>query len=244
MAHAFTAFGRNDLRGVGRDSLLAGMFLAPLVWIAMVRFGTPPVTRMLAADYQFDLTPYYPLILTGFLLLTSAIIVGGVTALLILEERDANTLTAVQITPASLGRYVGYRAIIAIAITTLYVIGTIAASGLLPAKLVPALIPIGLLTGLSALVIALTILAVAKNKVEGIAAIRALGIVVAGLPLLPAFIDTDWHLAFGLLPTYWPAQAFLTVSDSGTWWPYLLAGTAYHALLVWLLYRKFIRTST
>jgi fluoroquinolone transport system permease protein len=243
MAHAFTAFGRNDLRGVGRDSLLAGMFLAPLVWIAMVRFGTPPVTRMLATDYHVDLTPYYPLILVGFLLLTSAIIVGGVTALLILEERDANTLTAVRITPASLGAYIGYRATIAIALTTLYVIGTITASGLLPARLIPALIPIGLLTGLSALVITLAILAVAKNKVEGIAAIRALGIIVAGLPLLPTFIDTDWHLAFGLLPTYWPTQAFLTASDNGTWWPYLLTGTAYHALLTWPLYRKFIRTS-
>jgi fluoroquinolone transport system permease protein len=243
MAHAFAAFGRNDLRGVGRDSLLAGMFLAPLAWIALVRFGTPPVTRMLNADYHFDLTPYYPLILVGFLLLTSAIIVGGVTALVVLEERDANTLTAVRITPASLSRYIGYRAIIAIAITTLYVIGTITASGLLPADQIPGLIPIGLLTGLSALVIALAVLAVAKNKVESIAAIRALGIVVAGLPLLPAFIDSDWQLAFGLLPTYWPAQAFLTASDNGTWWPYLLAGTVYHALLAWPLYRQFIRTS-
>ena len=243
MANAFAAFGRNDLRGVGRDSLLTGLFLAPLVWIAMVRFGTPPVIQMLAEDYQFDLVPYYPLILVGFLLLTSAIIVGGVVALVVLEERDGHTLTAVRITPASLGRYIQYRAIIAITITTLYVIGTIIASGLLPARLVPALIPIGLLTGQSALVIALVILAVAKNKVEGIAAIRALGIVVAGLPLLPAFIDSDWQLAFGLLPTYWPAQAFLAASDNGTWWPYLLGGIAYHALLTWPLYRRFIRPS-
>jgi fluoroquinolone transport system permease protein len=240
MAHAFAAFGRNDLRGVGRDSLLAGIFLAPVVWIALVRFGTPPVTRMLDENYQFDLTPYYPVILTGFLLLTSAIIVGGVTALLVLEERDAHTLTAIRITPASLGRYIRYRAIIAIALTAAYVVATIAASGLLPARLVPALVPIGVLTGLSALVIALAILAVAKNKVEGIAAIRALGILVAGLPLLPAFIDSDWQLAFGLLPTYWPAQAFLTASDAGTWWPYLLGGVAYHALLVWPLYHRLI----
>jgi fluoroquinolone transport system permease protein len=198
---------------------------------------------MLAEDYQFDLTPYYPLILVGFLLLTSAIVVGGVIALVVLEERDAQTLIAVRITPASLSRYIGYRAVIAIALTTVYVIGTITASGLLPWRLVPALIPIGVLTGLSALVIALAILAVAKNKVEGIAALRALGIVVAGLPLLPAFIDSDWQLAFGLLPTYWPAQAFLTASDGGAWWPYVLAGTAFHALLAWPLYRRFTQTS-
>ncbi|RZQ61468.1 ABC transporter permease [Amycolatopsis suaedae] len=244
MAHTFAAFGRNDLRGVGRDSLLVGVTLAPLVWIAAVRFGTPPVTRLLAEDHQFDLTPYYPVILVGFLLLTSAIIVGGVTGMLVLEERDAHTLTAVRVTPASLGSYLAYRATVAVVLTTVYVIATITVSGLLPGHLVPALIPIGLLTGLSALVIALAILAVAKNKVEGIAAIRALGIIVAGLPLLPAFIDSDWDLAFGILPTYWPAQAFLTASDGGTWWPYLLAGTAFHALLAWPLYRRFIRTSS
>ncbi|SMD25472.1 ABC transporter permease [Kibdelosporangium aridum] len=244
MANAFTAFGRNDLRGVGRDTLLAGMFLAPLVWIAMVRFATPPVTRLLAEDYQVDLRPHYPLILVGFLLLTSAIIVGGVTALIVLEERDANTLAAVRITPASLSQYIGYRAIIAVLLTTVYVIGTITASGLLPARLIPALIPIGVLTGLSALVITLAILAVTKNKVEGIAAIRALGIVVAGLPLLPAFIDSHWHLAFGLLPTYWPAQAFLAASDGEVWWPYLVGGAVYHTLVAWPLYRSFIKSST
>jgi len=244
MAHAFAAFGRNDLRGVGRDSLLVGIFLAPLVWIAAVRFGTPPVTRMLAEDHQFDLTPYYPVILVGFLLLTSAIIVGAVTAMVVLEERDTHTLAAVQVTPASLGGYIGYRAVTAVVLTTLYVVGTITASGLLPGRLVPALVPIGLLTGLSALVIALAILAIAKNKVEGIAAVRALGIIVAGLPLLPAFIDSNWDLAFGVLPTYWPAQAFLTASEGGTWWPYLLGGTVFHALVAWPLYRRFIRTST
>lgn len=243
MARALAAFGRNDLRGVGRDSLLAGMFVAPLIWIALVRFGAPAVARMLAEDHQFDLEPYYPVILVGFLLLTSAIIVGSVVALIVLEERDAHTLVAMRVTPTSLQSYVGYRAIVAVALTTLYVVGTISASGLLPGRLVPALVPIGLLTGLSAVVIALTILAVAKNKVEGLAAIRALGIVVAGLPLLPAFIDSPWHLAFGVLPTYWPAQAFLTASDGGTWWPYVLVGVAYHALLAWPLARRFIRTS-
>ncbi|MFE0020830.1 ABC transporter permease [Amycolatopsis sp. NPDC059021] len=243
MTRVFTALGRNDLRGVGRDTLLAGMFVAPLVWIAAVRFGTPPVTRMLADRDGFDLAPYHPLILVGFLLLTSAIIVGGVTALLVLDERDARTLTAVRVTPAPMSGYLTYRATIAVALTTVYVLGTITASGLYPARLLPALIPIGLLTGCSAVVVALVILAMAKNKVEGLAAIRALGILVAGLPLLPSFMDTGWRLAFGVLPTYWPAQAFLAAMDGGAWWPYLLGGVAYHALLCWPLVRRFTQAT-
>ncbi|ASO21636.1 fluoroquinolone transport system permease protein [Actinoalloteichus hoggarensis] len=243
MARTFAAFGRNDLRGAGRDTLLVGMCLAPLVWIAAVRFGTPPVTRMLAEDLRFDLVPYHPLIVVGFLLLTTPIVIGGVAALLVLDERDAGTLTAIRVAPVSLGAYIAYRSVTAVGITLIYVLGTVSASGLFRLSLLPTLIPIGVLTGLSALAIALTILAMAKNKVEGLAAIRALGIVVAGLPLLPSFIDSPWSMAFGLLPTYWPAQAFLAVSDGTPWWPYLVGGLVYHLLTLWPLYRRFSRTA-
>jgi hypothetical protein len=51
--------------------------------------------------------------------------------------------------------------------------------------------------------------------------VRALGIVIAGLPLIPWFIESPWHLAFGVLPPYWAAKAFWVASAGGTWWPYL-----------------------
>ncbi|GAB2780814.1 ABC transporter permease [Amycolatopsis magusensis] len=239
----FAALGRNDLRGVRRDTLLVGLFLAPLVWIAMVRFGTPAATTLAAEEFGFDLVPYHPLVLVGFLLLTSAIVVGGVMALLVLDERDAGTLTAIRVTPVSMGSYLGYRSATTVGVTLLIVLGTISASGLFPARLIPALVPIGLLTGLSGLVVTLVILAVATNKVEGVAAIRALGIVIAGLPLLPSFMDSPWRLAFGLVPTFWPTEAFLAAVEGTTWWPYLAGGVVYHALVIWPLYRRFTRST-
>ena len=51
--------------------------VAPVIWTTGVALLTPQFTDMLADRYQFDLVPYYPLILTAFLLLTSIIIVGG-----------------------------------------------------------------------------------------------------------------------------------------------------------------------
>ncbi|WP_024874033.1 ABC transporter permease [Saccharomonospora piscinae] len=237
----FTALGRNDLRSVRRDTLLAGMFLAPLVWIAMVRFGTPAATDVLRDRYDFDLTPYYPLILVGFLLLTSAIVVGGVMALLVLDERDAGTLTAIRVSPVSMSRYLGYRSATTVVATLICVVGTLGASGLLPARRLPLLVPIGLLTGLSALVVTLLILAMASNKVEGLAVIRGLGIVIAGLPLIPAFLDSPWRLAFGVLPTFWPTEAFLAATADATWWPYLAGGVVYHALVVRWLHRRVAR---
>ncbi len=82
-------------------------------------------------------------------------------------------------------------------------------------------VPIGLLAGLSAVVSMLLILAMANNKIQGLAMVRALGMLIAGLPCLPWFIDSPWNMAFGVLPPYWAAKAFWVASDHGTWWPYL-----------------------
>ena len=110
-------------------------------------------------------------------------------------------------------------------VTTVYVVATMSLSGILEPGLIPALIPIGLLAGLSAVVTLLLIVAVASNKIQGIAMVRALGMLIAGLPCLPWFIDSAWNLAFGVLPPYWAAKAFWVASDHGTWWPYLLSAS-------------------
>src|SRR5699024_10309000 len=110
-ARAFVAFGGNDLRGTYRDPLLVMVVLAPVIWTTGVALLTPVATDMLAERYDFDLVPYYPLVLTAFLLLTSIIIAGGLAAFLVLEEVDAGTLTALRVTPVPLSVFVTYRAV-------------------------------------------------------------------------------------------------------------------------------------
>ena len=161
-----------------------------------------------------------------------------------LDEVDAGTLTALRVTPVPLRDYFGYRAATVVVVTTVYVIATTSFSGLLAPGMLPALIPIGLLSGLSAVVCLLLIVAVASNKIQGLAMVRALGMLIAGLPCLPWFIDSGWNLAFGVLPPYWAAKAFWVASDHGTWWPYLVVGLAYNLLIAWLLFRRFLAKNT
>lgn len=99
---AWAAFGRNDIRGSYRDPLLVMIVLAPVIWTTGVAVLTPQFTKMLATRYGFDLVPYYPLVLTAFLLLTGIIIAGGLGAFLVLDEVDAGTLTALRVTPVPL----------------------------------------------------------------------------------------------------------------------------------------------
>lgn len=241
---AIAAFGRNDVRGTYRDPLLVMLVFAPVIWTTGVAVLTPMVADLLADRYDFDLGPYYPLVLTAFLLLTSIIIAGGLAAFLVLDEIDAGTLTALRVTPVPVSTFFGYRAATVMAVTTIYVIATMSFSGILELGLIPVLIPIGMVAGLSAVVTLLLIIAVASNKIQGIAMVRALGMLIAGLPCLPWFIDSAWNLAFGVLPPYWAAKAFWVAADHGTWWPYLLGGVIYNLAIAWPLFRRFIAKNT
>ena len=229
---ALEAFGRNDIRGTYRDPLLVMIVVAPIIWTLGVVILTPLFTEMLAERYEFDLVPYYPLVLTGL------------GAFLVLDEVDAGTLTALRVTPVPLSIFFGYRAGTVMVVTTVYVVATMSLSGILASALIPALIPIGLLAGLSGIVTLLLIVAVASNKIQGIAMVRALGMLIAGLPCLPWFIDSPWNLAFGVLPPYWAAKAFWVASDHGTWWPYLLVGVVYNLAVAWPLFRRFLAKNT
>lgn len=237
---ALAAFGRNDIRGTYRDPLLVMVVLAPVIWTSLVAILTPMFTEMLAQRYDFDLVPYYPLVLTAFLLLTSVIIAGGLGAFLVLDEVDAGTMTALRVTPVPMSAFFAYRAVTVMLVTTVYVIATLSFSGILEPGLIPALIPIGLVAGLSAVVTLLLIITMAGNKIQGIAMLRALGMLIAGLPCLPWFIDSPWSLAFGVLPPYWAAKPFWVASAHGTWWPYLVGGVIYNLAIAWPLFRRFL----
>lgn len=178
------------------------------------------------------------------LVLTSIVIAGALAAFLILDEVDAGTLLALRVTPVPMATLFGYRAATVIAVTTVYVIATLSLSGILRPGLLPALFPIGVLAGLSAVVTLLLILAMAGNKIQGLAAVRGLGMLIAGLPCLPWFIDSACNLAFGVLPPYWAAKAFWVAEANGTWWPYLVAGVVYNVAVAWPLFRRFTSRNT
>jgi fluoroquinolone transport system permease protein len=69
---------------------------------------------------------------------------------------------------------------------------------------------------------------------------RALGMLIAGLPGLGWFVDSAWNLAFGVLPPYWATKAFGAAADHGAWWPYLIVGAVYNLAIGWLLFRRFL----
>jgi fluoroquinolone transport system permease protein len=234
---AWAAFGLADLRNVRRDSLMMYMVLFPWLGMLLVRLIVPGVTEWLASSHNFDLVPYYPMLLGFLFVLQTPMLFGAVLGLLVLDERDDDTLTALQVTPISLRTYATYRVSVAMLLSMFYVLVSLALSGMMPLGLLPAVVPIAVQASLLAPLLALGLGAFAGNKLEGLALTKGFGILLLG-PLVAYFINSDWQLLLGLLPTFWAAKAFWVVNEGGTTWPYILVGFAYHlALIAWLLRR-------
>lgn len=235
---ALRAFGANDLKSIKRDSLLIYMLIIPPIMVLAVRLLVPWLTGRLAESFGFDLVPYYPMLLSFFFVLQLPLLFGLLVGLLILDERDDDTLTALRVTPISMTGYALYRGGAAALLSALYVIIALPLTGLTPYALLPAVIPVAVLSGILAPFFGLVIATFATNKVEGLALMKALGFFLLG-PLAAYFIDSNWRLLLGVLPTYWPAEAFWVASEGGNFWPYVAIGAIYNVLLVALLLRRF-----
>jgi fluoroquinolone transport system permease protein len=240
---AIAAFGRNDVESIRRDSIMVGVGLGPFIY-AMAMWFLPPLTRMLERQYAFDLTPYHTLIVSAFVVVAPVAVLGALAGLMLLDDKDQRTLAALRVAPIPPTTYPFYRAVMITAVTTVSITAALALTRQVPADLVLKSVPIALVCGACAAVVGLLMPAVANNKVEGLAVMRAIGMLLLGLPIIPWWLDSPLHLLFGLLPTYWPAKAYWLAADGATYWPYVVGGLAYNALLVYILLRRLASTAT
>ncbi len=234
------SLARNDLSNLRRDPLLIYLALVPWLMVLLVRFATPGLTVWLRQVYDIDLVPYHDLIVSFFFIMEIPMIIGVVMGLLLLDERDDGILTALGVTPASGGQFLGYRLSLMIGLSTVHVLICTPLTGLISPAALPRLIPIAVLCSLFAPLLALVMAAFAGNKLEGLALMKAFGVLLVG-PVAAYFIHSDWQLILGLMPSYWWARAYWTMDRGGEMWVALSIGTAYHAALIMWLVGRFRR---
>lgn len=237
MLQAFRALGPVDLRNIRRDSMLNWLILMPFVLALVLRFGIPPLQQTLLDSYNFDLTPYYPLVMSYGFLLMPPILFGMMIGFLLLDERDDDTLTALRVTPLTLNNYIGYRIFVPMVLSFVLTILTFPIIGLggLP---LGQLMLVSLMGMPMAPIFALYVANFAKNKVQGFALVKASGSLFAA-PFLAFFIDSNWELLFGMIPTYWGLKLYWLFDEGVTAvWPYVIAGLLLQGVVLYgLLYR-------
>jgi fluoroquinolone transport system permease protein len=231
------ALARADLYALLRDPLLGWVLLLPLGLALLLRLVIPPAEAALLAA-GFDLAPYHPVIMGGYLM-TAPGIVGMVVGFLLLDERDSRTLTALRVTPLTMRRYLGYRIVLPLVAGTIATLMGYPIAGMAPLALAD-LLPLAALAGLAAPILALVLGTAAPNKVAGFAVVK----VMNGVNLLPVaafFLPMPLQLAAGINPTYWPMRALWSAADGEGYGLYLAAGLLINAAALGLVQRLFER---
>jgi fluoroquinolone transport system permease protein len=233
------ALGPVDIKSIHRDPLLRWLMFYPLMLAGLIHWGVPWLAGYLLAQFQFDLTPYYPLLMS-FVLVMTPMLAGLVIGFLLLDQQDDQTLTALQVTPLTLTGYLIYRLSIPMGLSLVITMIIFPLSGLVTLGFGPLF-----LAALSAAPLApfyaLILAAFAANKVQGFALTKALGVLLVA-PLLAYFVPPPWQWLLGLVPLYWPAKLLwlLHAGQTGLW-PVLLFGLLYQGLVLSVLLRRFNR---
>lgn len=234
----YMSFIKAELKKWARDSMMFFMLLYPLIFAFLGRFLLPWLTE----KYAFNFEPFTDLILV-ILVLFIPISYGALIAFSLLEDRDDNVFTNIRVTPLSIYYFMGFRLVgvyIICVIATIFVIW-FSKVGNIPMK---NIISISLLASLEAPISGLLINALARNKIEGFAVMKAGGSIIV-FPIVALFFNGAKELFFSFAPGFWSAKAISSLVRGGglylTYKQYYFIGLIYMIILNILAYGLFLK---
>ncbi|RRR69785.1 MAG: hypothetical protein EI684_14675 [Candidatus Viridilinea halotolerans] len=222
------------------DPLLRGLLVVPLVVALAVRGLLPLVLERVATLAEIELEWLFAP-MAGYTVVTIApMIAGAVVGFLLLDQRDDRTLTALRVTPLPLSAYLSYRLALPTCLALLVTMAALALAGGQGLGLGGAWLAAVASAPLAPLT-ALALVAFARNKLEGMALMKALSILLAA-PLAGLFVALEgWGLLFMLLPTFWVAQATWALQAGTSAWGWIAGSWCVSGLLLVLLRGRFQR---
>ncbi len=233
-----TALLKGDYKNISRDSILILVSIAPVLILLLLRFGIPLISALLLDKLSFDLSIYYPLIVS-FMMQLTPMMFGMITGFMILDERDEDLLIYLSITPLGKTGYLGFKLLSPVFMSFIFTLILFVFNGLVPFSGIRA-VPVALLIAMEAPIIALFLAAFAGNKIEGLALGKAYGIILLA-PFAAWFIKSNLQFVAGILPTFWVSKGYLLQGGSVTlFWFYIGMGFVVHLIYI-LVFLKIFR---
>lgn len=188
------------LRQILRDGMLLVLLPAPFLAGLVLKLGVPLLETLLVARWSFSLVPWYWMI-DGFLFCLTPMFMAMICAFLLLEERDDGLCAYYQITPAAGKAYLAAR--IGIPMVCALVL-TLLAGALFSFSSLSwmTLFAGALMSTLTGVFLAMMVVSVAGNRVEGLAVSKLMGISFLGL-ILVGLVPAPYHYGLALLPSFW-----------------------------------------
>jgi fluoroquinolone transport system permease protein len=239
-AAAFRSLSAIDARNVARDPMLRWIAIFTPAFGLLFRFAVPPIADTLAGRFGFELVAYYPLLMS-FLPLVAAGMTGTVVGFLLLDQRDDQTLTALMVTPLSLGGYLRYRLSGLMLLTVVFGAIMVPLAGLSQTTSMQVVVS-AMTAAPLAPIFALFLGTFAANKVQGFALAKAAGVVMVPC-IVSYFVTGPWQSVFGVVPHYWPLKVFWLFDEGATASALVHAtiGLVWQAVLLMLLVQHFSR---
>jgi fluoroquinolone transport system permease protein len=198
---------KNDLKQIVRDPIMTLLLFAPLLLIVVFKLLEMFLVPYLAAKAGFDITPYYPYVLSFVLLMNSGML-GIVTGFMMLDERDGNISQLLEITPLGRSGYLINRLAFASILSIIYGFIGIAVFKL-PDLTFFSIVLLSVLSAFYTAIIGLLIFSGAEDKVKGLTFAKGLNTLVlfafTDLFALPWLTFLSWFF-----PPYWVTMIIKT----------------------------------
>ena len=221
------------IRQIIRDDMLLAVCLAPVLAGLFFRFAIPEVEKQLIDYFSLAsiLTDYY-LLFDLLLNLLTPYMFCFASAMVILTEYDERITVYMAITPVGTDGYIMSRLVLPAVISVPATMLATAVFSLTNWSFM-LLMTISLLSGLMSLSVTMLIVAISRNRVEGMALAKLSGLLMMGLPI-PFFINSQYQYLAVPLPSFWMAKISMNQQ-------YLLTIPAVLTAALWILlfYRWF-----
>ena len=226
----------SDLCSTFREPLFRFLIFFPFFSFALIRWGYPAILQLYP-----PIAPFSQVILM-WACLQSATMFGFIYGFIFLEEKEENIWQAIQVLPVSGFKLVSSRLLVGILISTLVNFTLMHWGGILRFEIWKEIV-LAIHFSLAAPLIALYIGAFAKNKIEGLAQIKVINVLVL-IPAVIYFIPNKITFVSAIIPTFW---SFRGLELAQTPFPhfgiYLLVGTIWYAVIFYLLFRRLINSN-
>lgn len=195
------------LRQIVRDGMLLILIPAPFLMGAALRLILPLADSIVAEKMNFSLDPWYPLSDT-FVMAMTPVMTAMVWAFLMLDERDESIGIYYNITPAGGRAYLMARMGIPMLWAFISSLLVIWLFGLAVGNIV-VLLSVAVIGALQGVITCILLVALAGNKVEGLALAKLTSLLLLGLPVA-WFIDAPSKYLCGFLPSFWMGEIIYT----------------------------------
>ncbi len=160
------------------------------------------------------------------------------SVLLLVDQRDDHTLSALRVTPLTLQSYLAYRVVVPVILSVVMTFVAVRVAGLIEVE-VAALALVSICAALLAPLYAVFLAAFAKNKVQAFALVKGSGALIWAT-LFAYFVASRWQLAFAIVPHYWAAKLLWVLYSGEPYaWIYASVGVVYQMALLALLMQRF-----